>query len=164
LAKLQAEIEPLEYVQLISERLNTLKKLERLACEAASWDSKLPSFTPLLKKITEAAKGAHEELVVSDSEDRLNNKYEALTEKPMSAFGVRLVRKGSDALVTVLPQIGGEEIDVLFSEGEQRVHALPLFFAELETCPSRFLSSTIQFPASTTTTSRTLAPAFGITR
>jgi hypothetical protein len=134
LAKLRAEIEPLEYVQLTSERLNTLKELGRLASDAAFWDSKLPSFTPLLKRITEAAKDAHEQLVVSDFEARLNDEYKALTEKPMSAFGVTLLRKGSEALVTVSPQIGGEEIDVVLSEGEQRVHALALFFAELETC------------------------------
>jgi recombinational DNA repair ATPase RecF len=51
----------------------------------------------------------------------------------MDAFGVTLARRGSDASVTVLPQIGGKEIESVLSEGEQRVHALALFFAELET-------------------------------
>jgi hypothetical protein len=53
----------------------------------------------------------------------------------MKAFGVTLARKGSESLVTVLPQIGGKEIEGVLCEGEQRVHALALFFAELETCP-----------------------------
>lgn len=52
----------------------------------------------------------------------------------MAAFGVVLARKGTDAAVTVLPQIGGKDIEGVLSEGEQRVHALALFFAELETC------------------------------
>ncbi|MDO8706319.1 MAG: AAA family ATPase [Sulfuricaulis sp.] len=110
-----------------------------MAAEAAFWDSMLPAFTPLLKKITDAAKKAHEELVVTDFEKRLNAEYITLTEKDMAAFGVTLARKGSDALVTVLPQIGGKEIEGVLSEGEQRVHALALFFAELETCPQSVL-------------------------
>jgi AAA domain len=87
-----------------------------------------------LKKITDASKIAHRELVVSDFEARLNAEYKALTEKPMTAFGVTLENRGSDAAVTVLPQIGGKEVNEVMSEGEQRVHALALFFAELETC------------------------------
>jgi wobble nucleotide-excising tRNase len=34
----------------------------------------------------------------------------------------------------VLPQVGGQGIESILCEGEQRVHALALFFAELETC------------------------------
>jgi len=87
-----------------------------------------------LKKITETAKEAHRRLVVSDFEARLNAEYNALAEKPMTAFGVTLENRGSEALVTLLPQVGGREINDILSEGEQRVHALALFFAELETC------------------------------
>ena len=36
--------------------------------------------------------------------------------------------------MTVLPQVGGRGIEGVLSEGEQRIHALALFFAELETC------------------------------
>jgi wobble nucleotide-excising tRNase len=57
----------------------------------------------------------------------------------MAALGVKLARKGTDATVTVLPQVGGRGIDGVLSEGEQRVHALALFFAELETCPQSVL-------------------------
>ena len=57
----------------------------------------------------------------------------------MAAFGVMLARKGTDATVKVLPQIGGKDIEGVLSEGEQRVHALALFFAELETCPQSVL-------------------------
>jgi len=50
-----------------------------------------------------------------------------------------LARKGTDAAITVLPQVGGKGIEAVLSEGEQRIHALALFFAELETCPQSVL-------------------------
>jgi len=93
----------------------------------------------VLKRITETAKDAHEDLVVADFEVRLDAEYQALAEKDMAAFGVKLARKGADASVTVLPQVGGKGIDGVLSEGEQRLHALALFFAELETCPQSVL-------------------------
>lgn len=135
LAKLRVDIEPLEYAQAIVDRLEKLRDAQRIAVEAAFWTAKLPTFTRILKLITEKVKKAHEELVVEDFEARLGAEYIALTEKKMTDFGVILARKGADASVTVLPQIGGKEIEGVLSEGEQRVHALALFFAELETCP-----------------------------
>ena len=50
-----------------------------------------------------------------------------------------LARKGTDAAVKVLPQVGDNDIEGVLCEGEQRVHALALFFAELETCPHSVL-------------------------
>jgi recombinational DNA repair ATPase RecF len=139
LTKLRSEIEPMEYAQAIAERQEKLKEVQQLATNAAFWSSMLPAFTPLLKKITDKAKEVHEELVVVDFEARLNTEYKALAEKDMAAFGVRLDRKGTDAAVTVLPLIGGKDIEGVLSEGEQRIHALALFFAELETCPQSVL-------------------------
>jgi hypothetical protein len=139
LAKLRDEIQPLEYAQSIAERLAQLKEVQHMADESSFWDSSLPPFTSLLKKITDTAKEAYEELVVADFEARLDAEYKALTEKPMTDFGVTLARKGSEASVTVLPQIGGKEIEGVLSEGEQRVHALALFFAEIESCPQSVL-------------------------
>jgi energy-coupling factor transporter ATP-binding protein EcfA2 len=135
LVSVQSEIEDLEYQTSVSDHLQELRDVETLHSEDEYWHSKLPPFTPLLKKITDASKEANEELVVSDFETRLNAEYKALTEKSMTAFGVTLARKGSESSVTVLPQIGGKEIEGVLCEGEQRVHALALFFAELETCP-----------------------------
>lgn len=134
LAKLRGEIEPLEYAQAISVQLNKLRGAQWRVDRSKFWSSKLPAFTQVLTKITKKAKDAHEELVVVDFEARLNAEYKALTEKDMSAFGVVLARKGTEAAVTVLPQVGGKDIEGVLSEGEQRVHALSLFFAELETC------------------------------
>ncbi len=139
LMKLRIEIEPMEYAQAISERLEKLREVQRMGEEAAFWGDKLPAFIQVLKKITEKAKDAHEALVVVDFEARLDAEYKALAEKDMAAFGVRLAPKGADATVTVLPQIGGQDIECVLSEGEQRVHALALFFAELETCSQSVL-------------------------
>jgi DNA repair exonuclease SbcCD ATPase subunit len=139
LAKLRGEIEPLEYAQAIAEQLKKLRGAQWRVDRSKFWGTKLPAFTQVLTRITNKAKDAHEELVVVDFEARLNAEYKALTEKDMAAFGVRLARKGTDAAVTVLPQIGGKDIEGVLSEGEQRVHALALFFAELETCPQSVL-------------------------
>ena len=139
LAKLRAEIEPLEYAQAVADRLATLKETQAMAAQAQFWSKNLPAFKQVLKRITEKAKDAHEDLVVVDFEARLDAEYRALAEKNMSAFGVVLARKGTDAAVTVLPQVGGKGIEGVLSEGEQRVHALALFFAELETCPQSVL-------------------------
>jgi DNA repair exonuclease SbcCD ATPase subunit len=136
LAQLRTEIEPLEYADAIASYLLPLKAVNKRAAEAEFWGSTLPVFTPLLKKITDTAKETHQRLIVSDFEARLNAEYKALSEKPMGAFGVTLENRGSEGLVTLLPQVGDEgRINRILSEGEQRLHALALFFAELETCP-----------------------------
>jgi len=139
LATMRAELEPLEYAQAIVDGIDKLREAQQLVNNAQFWTAKLPTFTQVLKRITGAAKDAHEELVVTDFEARLDAEYRALAEKDMAAFGVKLARKGLDAAVTVLPQIGGKGIVGVLSEGEQRLHALALFFAELETCPQSVL-------------------------
>jgi len=135
LVTLRSELEPLEYAQAIAEGMEKLRAAQRMVSEAQYWAKNIPAFTQVLKRMTETAKVAHEELVVADFEDRLDAEYTVLAEKDMAAFGVKLARKGADAAVTVLPQVGGKGIDDVLSEGEQRLHALALFFAELETCP-----------------------------
>jgi len=130
---LRAEIGPLEYAQTIANQLPTLKEAQLRVAESQFWNSKLPAFTHVLKRITEKLKEAHKDLVVADFERRLDAEYKALAEKDMSAFGVKLVSKGAEATLTVLPQIGGNNIEGVLSEGEQRLHALALFFAELDT-------------------------------
>ncbi len=129
-----SNVEQLRYARVVSRSLPLLELCKSLAGEVKELSDLVPSFTPILKRITDSTKTAYEELVVGDFENRLNNEYLALTEKPMSSFGVALARKGSEASVTVSPQVGGKDIEGVLSEGEQRVHALALFFAELETC------------------------------
>ncbi len=139
LANLRTELESLEYAQAIVDGMEKLRAAQRRASEAQYWAKNLPAFTQVLKRMTETAKDAYEDLVVADFETRLDAEYTALAEKGMAAFGVKLARKGADAAVTVLPQVGGKGIDGVLSEGEQRLHALALFFAELETCPQSVL-------------------------
>jgi DNA repair exonuclease SbcCD ATPase subunit len=134
LAKLRGETEPLEYAHAIAERMEKLRETQGMVNYSTFWSTRLPAFAHVLKRITEKAKEAHEELVVLDFEARLDTEYNALAEKNMAAFGVILARKGAEATVTVLPQIGGRDIEGVLSEGEQRIHALALFFAELEPC------------------------------
>ena len=72
LAKLRAEIEPLEYAQAIAGRMEALKAAQRMVDESQFWSAKLPAFTQVLKRITEKSKDAHEELVIADFEARLD--------------------------------------------------------------------------------------------
>jgi recombinational DNA repair ATPase RecF len=136
---LRTEIEPLEYALAIACRMEALQVAQMMMNESLFWSARLPAFTQVLKRITERSKDAHEELVVVDFEVRLNAEYKALAEKDMATFGVKLARKGAEAAVTVLPQVGGKALEGVLSEGEQRLHALALFFAELETCPQSVL-------------------------
>lgn len=133
-AVLKAEIEPLAYASTILAHVDMLRSLRTEIDEYDFWNTSMPVFVQALKKITDKAKLAYEELVVADFETRLNNEYLALAEKFMDAFGVKLAKKGADAAMTVLPKIGGHDINGVLSEGELRLHALALFFAELETC------------------------------
>ena len=139
LEKVTEECHNLLYAKEISENIDLLKDAHRRARIADFWDTSLPSFTSVLRKITSTAKTAHKELVVEDFKSRLNAEYIALAEKDMSAFGVELKDVGGDGAVTVDHHVAGQRIDSVLSEGEQRVHALALFFAELETCEQQVI-------------------------
>lgn len=139
LTKISKECQSLLYTKEISENIELLKKARRHTRAAAFWGSNLPSFTSVLRKITSTAKKAHKELVVEDFKTRLNAEYLALAEKGMSAFGVELKDVGGDGAVTVDHRVAGQKIEAVLSEGEQRIHALALFFAELETCEQQVI-------------------------
>jgi len=134
LGEISAECQGLLYAKEISENADLLKDTHRRTQTAAFWDAKLPDFTSVLRKVTSTAKKAHKELVVGDFKTRLNAEYLALAEKDMTAFGVELRDVGDDGAVTVDHHVAGQRIESVLSEGEQRIHALALFFAELETC------------------------------
>lgn len=134
------EIEPIAYEEVTYKILPKLKETQNLGKRLTCLMAELSKFSTLLGRITNAAKKAHDALVVADFETRLNNEYQRLTERTMAEFGVALVRRGSDSSVTILPQIGGKEIEGVLSEGEQRIHALALFFAELETCSQSIIA------------------------
>lgn len=132
LKTLQDEIMPLAYLDYLTKKIDKLQNAQQVSTEAKDIENALSGFTPLLTKITNASKTAYENLVVCDFEERLNQEYLNLTEKNMSSFGVTLKRSGTDASVTVKPQVGGKRIGEVLSEGERRMHSLALFFAELE--------------------------------
>jgi recombinational DNA repair ATPase RecF len=88
-------------------------------------------FTYLLRKTTNKSKEAYRELVVSEFSRVLNQEYVNLTNRQISSFGVTLVDSGIDQNVVVNTQIGDQSIIRILSEGEQKIHSLSLFFAEL---------------------------------
>jgi len=89
------------------------------------------SFTGLYQKITNTAKHAHTDLIVSGFSDILNNEYESLTERSMTNLGVNLTNKGREASIMLNPTVGDNPIKIVLSEGELKIHALALFFCEL---------------------------------
>ena len=132
LKALRSQIKPLSYLDFLSKRLDKLQNAQQMVIKSKKFNDAIAGFTSLLTKITLASKSAYEKLIVGDFEGRLNQEYKNLTEKEMCAFGVTLKRIGSDASVTVKPQVGSNGIDEVLSEGELRMHSLALFFAELE--------------------------------
>lgn len=139
LQEIATECQRLLYAKEIAENIDLVRNAHRRARVAAFWVATLPDFTSVLRKVTSTAKKAHRELVVDDFKARLNAEYIALAEKEMSAFGVELRNVGGDGAVTVDHHIAGQRIDSVLSEGEQRIHALALFFAELETCEQQVI-------------------------
>jgi ABC-type Mn2+/Zn2+ transport system ATPase subunit len=134
LSHLQQEVGQLNYASAVATNLAKFKAVQQKMKIADFWDGTFAGFPPVLKRITTKAKVAYVDLVVSDFETRLNAEYSILAERSMESFCVKLAQKGEEATVTMLPQVGGEDIGDVLSEGEQTVHALALFFAELETC------------------------------
>ena len=139
LVKISAECRELLYAKEIMENVELVKDAYRRTRLASFWDETLPEFTSVLRKVTSTAKKAHKELVVDDFKTRLNAEYLALAEKDMAAFGVELKDVGGDGAVTVDHHVAGHRIEAVLSEGEQRIHALALFFAELETCEQQVI-------------------------
>ena len=133
LAALIAEVTQLEYAFAVRARLSNLEQALFLSQMVDWWTGALPQFGPIPRQITEASKKAYEHLIVTDFELRFGNEYLALAEKKIEDFGVALASKGVDGTVTLAPTIGGKPIESILSEGELRLHALALFFAEVET-------------------------------
>jgi len=139
LSEVSTECQSLLYAKAIEENIDLVREAYRRTQNAAYWGDTIPDFTSVLRKITTMAKTAHKELVVEDFKTRLNTEYLALAERDMSAFGVELKDVGGDGAVTVEHHVAGQKIEAVLSEGEQRIHALALFFAELETCEQQVI-------------------------
>ncbi|MCX6875457.1 MAG: AAA family ATPase [Verrucomicrobia bacterium] len=137
--QISTECNELQYAKAIAENVQLVKEARRRTQNVAFWNARLPDFTSVLRKISFTAKKAHKELVVEDFKTRLNAEYLVLAEKGMSAFGVELRDVGGDGAVTVDHHVAGQRIESVLSEGELRIHALALFFAELETCEQQVI-------------------------
>lgn len=139
LGEISTQCQALLYAKEVAKNIELVRKAHRRTRITAFWDDTLPDVTSVLRKITSTAKKAHKELVVDDFKTRLNAEYIALAEKDMSAFGVEVKDVGGDGAVTVDHRVAGHRIESVMSEGEQRIHALALFFAELESCAQQVI-------------------------
>lgn len=96
----------------------------------------ITDFPTLLRKLTNLGKEAHRELVVGGFQSILDREYRALSAKGLADFGIQLKSRGEQQVISVDTAIGGTTIERVLSEGEQKIHALALFFSELTSKPS----------------------------
>jgi energy-coupling factor transporter ATP-binding protein EcfA2 len=148
IAKTKAEVDALHRQSLHAAALTDLRKLTD-TMDGERWlMSAIAPLTPLSAKVSAIRRKAHDELVLETFVDRLNAEYLTLAECRMADFGVTLVPKttgrGEEGEILLEGQVcpdgtrGGRQakaMEDVLSEGEQRLHALALFFAEVETSP-----------------------------
>lgn len=96
----------------------------------------ITDFPTLLRKLTNLGKEAHRELVVGGFQSILDREYRALSAKGLAEFGIQLKSRGEQQVISVDTAIGGTTIERVLSEGEQKIHALALFFSELTARPT----------------------------
>lgn len=121
---LVANIETVKSIVAMCKSRDALRELVRLT-----------DFPTILRRMTNAGKEAHSQLVVAEFEKRLDKEYAALSGKGLSDFGVRLTPRGQQQEVAVETHISDSPIKRVLSEGEQKVHALALFFCEAMSRP-----------------------------
>ena len=122
-----------KYRALFEGELAGVKKLaaKLRAHELMGQMIELTNFTNVLRQITKMASNAHDELVVDEFQNRLDEEYVKLCGGKMNKLGIRLTKKGENQAIILDADIAGNPIDRVLSEGERKVHALALFFAEL---------------------------------
>jgi len=90
----------------------------------AAWQDKRTKLTQKLGAITE-------QLVKDGFEQALDAEYQAITSGlGMNDFGVSIRMNRAEQKILLLPKIGGSDLSEVLSEGEQRLHAIAMFFAE----------------------------------
>lgn len=131
---LEQDIRTHDYRVLFDSQRPHLQKLLRLCEERADLVDRRDSgnFPVFLRRLTESQKVAHNELLMTTFEETLAKEYLALTDRSMKSFGIELSSRGADQEVVAVPGVGGHDIKQVLSEGEQKIHALALFFAELQ--------------------------------
>lgn len=133
LSELQVAVEALELeetllnnmivVQQAVVGINEYEKIQKAITTA--------NISNVRRQLSTKSKQAYSELVVPQFHDNLNSEYRRLAERDMSSFGIEFRSKVSDVDVSVESHVKSQRIDVVLSEGELKVHALALFFAEL---------------------------------
>lgn len=110
-------------ILLLHNKYSAYKELENRIGEI--------NFQSISRKITDLSKKAYSELVLSEFQQKLDDEYYKLSEKKASEFGITLTPRSNRAVVQLEPQVGNHTIRKVLSEGEQKVHALALFFTEI---------------------------------
>jgi energy-coupling factor transporter ATP-binding protein EcfA2 len=138
IARLKTSIQDHNYRQQFANSHEQLSAIVRKIDERNVIQQKIDQtdFPTLLRKLTNLGKDAHKQLVVQEFESILDKEYKALSAKGLAGYGIRLVSHGEQQIISVDPQIGDAPLERVLSEGEQKIHALALFFSELITNPS----------------------------
>lgn len=113
-----AEIDEYGKVKKILTKLETKRK-------NAGWQDKRTKLTQALKK-------ANDRLIKGEFEKALDAEYTRITDGlGMDYLGVSIKMEAAKQSITLAPEISGShKISRVLSEGEQRLHAISLFFAE----------------------------------
>ena len=130
--QLEAKIKEFQYLKCIDDNLDKLKDVVTSIklCDTLENLIRIAGFPGVLRKITIKSKEAYNDLVVSEFERSLDDEYKRMTALKVSDFGIGLISTGTDQTVIVNTRVGNEPIHRVFSEGEQKIHALALFFGE----------------------------------
>ncbi len=115
--------EELEVFNLLNENISKVKEIK----------SRLDSvgFKGLFLKITGASKKAYSGLVVEEFRAKFAAQYKDLTERNIEDAGVQIQNMKGEERVDIKTTVQGHSIQTVHSEGEQKMYALSLFFAEV---------------------------------
>lgn len=130
LEKLRNEKEIISFQEFLFNNNSKITEFEQSLQRLEAFIKKINiDFTSILRRRSLMAKKASEELLVSEFASTFNMHYEDLAEKKLEALGLEIV-PFKDGGIDV--KVGKSKIKQILSEGEQKVYALSLFFAELE--------------------------------
>ncbi len=141
IGRLQQEIEQLTICATVSPmRQQLIDTCTQARQQNSAWAS-LGSynFTSLYSSLTRKGREAHTELVRDAFEQRLDTEYQLLCGASMQQMGVHLKSIGAQQEIVVSPLVGDDHVHRVFSEGEQKVHALAVFMCEASLTPHQIL-------------------------
>lgn len=118
----EADSEVQAFVDARKEEKNARSKVQN-----AGWQDKRT-------KLTRALKAANDRLVKAEFSKTLDQEYRRITDGlGMDHFGVSIEMEAAKQSISLTAAVSGKHrIPLVLSEGEQRLHAIALFFAEAE--------------------------------